>query len=888
LKNLDDVNIFYGINEAGKSTIMSFIHSVLFGFPTKQQSELRYEPKKLTKYGGQLIVTFPSGKAVIERVKGKATGDVKVVLEDGALGGEELLKELLSNMDKNLFQSIFSFNLHGLQNVQQMKNEDLGKFLFSTGTLGTDKLLYAETALQKQLDSHYKPNGKKPAINEKINEIKHLYQDVKKAEQQNDQYWQYLEKRDSLEKRISQLSQQSVIIKNQIAKLEELKRLFPVINSMSSRIKSLENEMGKLLPNDDLLANELTIYTAVENLPLYEQMKQEKNQISLALKDLREEIFDLQQKLHLSVDEHQVLKSNTSVFMKEKTTNAQRLDIRLKEKKLELDEEFEQSKQELEELEDQLKKVDAAILPDTKREELREQKNSAENRHHYLQELSETQSQKKMFQKLRLNEEQKEKAQKKQMKYQIGFFSLILVFLAGWGIINQQWVILVVALAGFVYLLLFQRKKPPIKGNDFQSELTAFEEKEKTLESKLNSASKTKIEELIRKLDEDNRIREKQRMMKLKWEQKNEQYEKLLLSYDKWDQEMRNHKNLLLDLGSEIGIPKEIAITNVHDAFLLVEKLKDKMKEKKKLAEREQIIIAELAKIENRINDLADRFLTTQTLQLQNKAYLLKQELKKHQELQIQNQEKEIKLNELKMESQQYVLEKERLKEFTQLEDLEEQLNLLHGEIKQCEAGQGELQEQLAEVRYQIQTLEDGGTYAELLHRYKLKQFELKEDAKNWARFAIAKDILEQAVERYKNQRLPKMIEKAEGYLCFLTDGHYIRIHTQKEGSSLLIESQDHTIFEPNELSQATSEQIYVSLRLALATTLYEKYQFPIIIDDSFVNFDHIRTQKVIELLGTLTSHQILFFTCHQHLLGYFTSRKVIEISDQAHSPLQK
>ncbi|MDV2887592.1 hypothetical protein RYX45_20680, partial [Alkalihalophilus pseudofirmus] len=75
-------------------------------------------------------------------------------------------------------------------------------------------------------------------------------------------------------------------------------------------------------------------------------------------------------------------------------------------------------------------------------------------------------------------------------------------------------------------------------------------------------------------------------------------------------------------------------------------------------------------------------------------------------------------------------------------------------------------------------------------------------------------------------------------------------------------------MFEANELSQATTEQLYVSIRLALATTLYENYQFPIIIDDSFVNFDAGRTRKVIELLKKLAGNQILFFTCHEHLLS--------------------
>ena len=31
----------YGENEAGKSTIQAFIHSILFGFPTRKESEPR-------------------------------------------------------------------------------------------------------------------------------------------------------------------------------------------------------------------------------------------------------------------------------------------------------------------------------------------------------------------------------------------------------------------------------------------------------------------------------------------------------------------------------------------------------------------------------------------------------------------------------------------------------------------------------------------------------------------------------------------------------------------------------------------------------------------------------------------------------------------------------
>jgi uncharacterized protein YhaN len=63
---------------------------------------------------------------------------------------------------------------------------------------------------------------------------------------------------------------------------------------------------------------------------------------------------------------------------------------------------------------------------------------------------------------------------------------------------------------------------------------------------------------------------------------------------------------------------------------------------------------------------------------------------------------------------------------------------------------------------------------------------------------------------------------------------------------------------------------------------LYEKYRFPIIIDDSFVNFDATRTQKMMSLLQKLKQHQILFFTCHQHLLQFFNKDDVRYLNNGA------
>ena len=71
----DRMNVIYGHNEAGKTTIQQFIVQTLFGFPQKNSVQLRYEPKAGGKYGGQVhLHDEVYGNCIIERVQGKSYG----------------------------------------------------------------------------------------------------------------------------------------------------------------------------------------------------------------------------------------------------------------------------------------------------------------------------------------------------------------------------------------------------------------------------------------------------------------------------------------------------------------------------------------------------------------------------------------------------------------------------------------------------------------------------------------------------------------------------------------------------------------------------------------------------------------------------------------------
>src|SRR5690625_6288381 len=106
----NNVQLFYGANEAGKSTLMSFIHSILFGFPTRNSTLLRYEPHESSKYGGKIIGNVQRfGQVEIEQVHGKVTDKDTVTFVDGSNVGEYLFHTIIIEMSIAHLTSILDF-----------------------------------------------------------------------------------------------------------------------------------------------------------------------------------------------------------------------------------------------------------------------------------------------------------------------------------------------------------------------------------------------------------------------------------------------------------------------------------------------------------------------------------------------------------------------------------------------------------------------------------------------------------------------------------------------------------------------------------------------------------------------------------------------------------
>jgi uncharacterized protein YhaN len=970
LKNLDQFQVFYGENEAGKSTIMSFIHSILFGFPTKQQSELRYEPKIHAKYGGKLIVQHPTeGQVVIERVKGKAVGDVIVNLENGISGGEELLSKLLKNIDKSMYQSIYSFNLNGLQNIQQVKSEDLGKFLFSTGAVGTDKLLKVENELKKELENRFKPGGKKPIINEKLKELQELESKVKEAQKKNNDYIDLVQKRLELDESIKSNQLEMKQLQTKINRLKEMnihflsaKELlaidqelvqtnnfqFPVdgmnrFEALQQMIKPLEAQLVGLQTKQErlieqlslikfdskLIGEEVEVEAAISMLALEERLASETAEMKVQIEAIQVQIGQLKEKLDYSNDEQQLASVDTSIFMKEKIGQLQSTSFRLSDQKQMLDNRFQEEKTTLEQIEKEITFLENQQLSEQARDGILQQWKQATVLEQVKHDLKEVQAKIEYY---RISKKA-EKSQTVKSKGQTIFITVLLLCLALWSVLNDEWVILVVSTVSFLFLSIMYLKTTFFsvhsKTDDVLEDLI---QKEKQLLAKISAAKDQDSLLLQAKLQQDDNLREKVQSAKLRWTQQQHRYEQVIRAYEEWEQETKMNEESLKEAYQKLNLSSQIPWKRLTDAFEIITDLKALVAENERLKSRIKQVESKRSEIFTSVSLLAERFLSEKKISLAEMVFGLKESLKEALQNKMESDNMQLKVGELETDllmirnelhyltsdlfqllkdakcnsedefrtkasnvnriegllNRKKIIESqlktsgfllEEFQEFEQVSQLNNQITEWNHQIGTIEELIIKQQNELAEIKHKIALLEEGGTYTELLHRYKHLKYELEEQASIWGSYSIAKHLMTKTIEKYKNEKLPILLKKAEDYLSYLTNGAYIRIHAkEKDDSGFVIERRDHTFFEANELSQATMEQVYVSIRLALATTLFEKHKFPIIIDDSFVNFDQHRSNRVLKLLSNIKDHQVLFFTCHSHLLNSISQNQLIEL----------
>lgn len=898
--DLADMQVFLGNNEAGKSTLSSFINTIFFGFPSTRKKDINtYVPKQGETYGGRLTLGGTRfGEVIIERVKDKNRGKALLTYPNGQQEVVENLAVYLLGVDRETYELIYTFRIDSLLELMKIKRNDLNRYLFSIGTTGSEKLLQLADEFRNQAQKEFKPNGTIPPLNKMIKETEALQLKLQEARKNNGNYERLLlddaavkqqmeettllqqeleEERNELSESIRlndyyrewqrlakklasvELSELPPDAASRFEKLQEkIAQSLQKQTELQERLRNLERQIGEYSHTEWFQKNRNEITALHNGLQETASLFSQRDYLEQDVQQLKLELFRLKQEAGVRMDERlPVLEAAEQAAGEQLLAEREQLAERLGDIQRQVD----VIEQQLETAEAQLTAMQQQAVSPATFQQWEQQARTAGT------------------------STSPEKAPP--LNKTILLMGALAAALLGFLLPAYRLLLWGIAAAGVAAYLLVGRAgtKSPAEAAQTGPDPFSLDKyvKQASLRermSELESQTRTQQDTLIQLLNEQEELEQavaQQRQQIQEWLQQmgyptHMELESILThnpaeALARKEQEIVEREGQVKDINERLAAWEEQAtslrsrfqlehlegkaflnrIPELYQALLIEENMAHNTQEK--MTENQ----SELAVIQSQLaEDQAKRKLLLDQAHVETEAefYRLLHALEEREA-----DQKRLDFLDEQLEDKKELMAKYPDKEEAQarLQSIQEQLPVLMQDLK-------DLQKREVVLRLQIDTLETGGTYSSLLQEYAMAETELKEMIVSWASKVMAAEWIEGSLRQGKDDRLPRIQDDMNAAFQRLTLGAYKKVTFLKNG--LKVQREDGVAFQPHELSQGTVEQLYVALRLAFIKNTADLNNMPILVDDSFVNFDFQRKQVVMEILGELSEQvQVFFFT---------------------------
>ncbi|MBD5552761.1 MAG: AAA family ATPase [Desulfovibrio sp.] len=243
------LNIFFGKNEAGKSTCLEFFRSMLTGYPGKG-SRRRYlaEPRGNSHPGGTLFLQCEAKPHELRLTRSPdALGGLRLYAADGSSLANDVLARLLSGIDREIYSRIFGFSLTELEQWDRASEESIRNALYGASFgPGLISPAEAEKNLQKRMGAIFKARGTSQPLAEAVRELKKIQSEIASLQAGRETY-------DALARDLAEIE-------------EELARIRAEQHALTKESRSLERRLEQW-QNQDALRSQRARLAAIEPVP---------------------------------------------------------------------------------------------------------------------------------------------------------------------------------------------------------------------------------------------------------------------------------------------------------------------------------------------------------------------------------------------------------------------------------------------------------------------------------------------------------------------------------------------------------------------------------------------------------------------------------------------
>ena len=178
--------------------------------------------------------------------------------------------------------------------------------------------------------------------------------------------------------------------------------------------------------------------------------------------------------------------------------------------------------------------------------------------------------------------------------------------------------------------------------------------------------------------------------------------------------------------------------------------------------------------------------------------------------------------------------------------------------LSECAAEQQRLQNRLGQYQGRMEIL---GSAEELKLQHKRLTDRIAHLEETYEALTIALDTLSQARAELQRRFAPRVTQRAQETLSKLTGGRYHSLTMGEDFSLQAGAGQEDVLHDAIWRSDGTVDQLYLSLRLAVAEEVTP--DAPLVLDDALVRFDDERMAAAVEILRELAKDkQVICFTC--------------------------
>ena len=902
------LQLIFGQNEAGKSTIQSFIRSILFGFPSKHRrvNQInRYEPRHSDVYGGRiLLIDTAYGDVWVERTnKG-----LFITNSQGENLESYLLDHILGGLDENLFDSFYAFSLQNLQELSNIDADKLSDYFLSIGTVGSDKFLKVAKNFEKDLEELYKPKGKKPLLNRLLNEYEELQGQVQDMQANMVTY--------------------DDLFAQQQEELAEIDRINQTINQLDQEQRQLDQLMGRfdIYQKDQAAQKELDqlVYTKMDqDLPdKLEAALKSRSESQKQIQQMEERIKNLSSEMSALTrlnwgqnheNERRVWASETA-RIKEVHLRLEAVNERIQEQttamaRLAREGQFYPEKVR------QIVNFDQELAQgyeiQAQLDNLYGQKEAVQaERKVFLDQRRELQSYSMMarqqyakLENIRMNE----KAQLLHATRFQHYFVGLIFLLAGLGLglhhwlkntgLSYRWIAMILAgigLLAIIYVFIGHRKSkkqynqsPALeKMAELKTKDLQYQDRSQSLGQDINQreASLRSLDADIIDVQQDQQrwlvslgfypTADAELILKSNPIKEYLQVERICRQYE----EERNTLNVeIAKWRNSLAILFERFPVSDQSIKVLIHHVEETEVSIARQIERGNAMEERMANA-NELIDQAQEDIREQTQAIEEIFQVTNSfdEIDFRQKVHV-NQE----IDQLKAKRELYA------EQLTGYEDQLTQIESKQALITAYNQAQHELtlnkqrvqshQYRRANLEVSLNQLEQDGSYQTLQQKLADKESQILEMGQEWGRKKIAIDLIHQTLRQGMDNPIPEMNRMANELFAKLTYGRYTKI--KLNDNSIKVMHFSDVLFAPHELSQGTLEQLYVALRLSFIANASSMVSMPVFIDDAFVNFDEMRKASMYEVLRKVSQkNQVLFFTFDQQAKETLKADQTIDL----------